>query len=100
MREEAQRSEPVIEGHNHRALRGEVLAVVPREAARAAGKAASIDPHHHRTTIACALRTRPDVQVQAVLTACRLAWRLLGAGRAGCRAGRAAPASGGCRSPG
>src|SRR5688500_9955050 len=83
MREEAERSETVVERHDHRALRREVLAVIPGQTARAAGEAAAVDPHHHGTAIVRAVRAGPDVEIEAVLGARRLAWRRGGSLRRG-----------------
>jgi len=48
MREEAERPESIVEGDDHGTFGGEVLAVIPRKAARPSGETAAIDPHHDR----------------------------------------------------
>ncbi len=88
MREEAERSEAVVQGHDHRSLRREILTVVPRLTAGSAGEAAAVNPHHDRTTIGGALRAGPDIEIQAVFTACGLARRLRHRGLSWCRRGR------------
>src|SRR4029453_11059220 len=91
MREEPERTEPVVEGDDHGTFGREVLAVIPGETARAAGEASAVDPHHHRTLVVRASRARPDVGVEAILTARRFARGSSGGGRRLAR-GRSAPA--------
>src|SRR5215468_11749586 len=79
MREETERAETIVEGHDHRPLRRQVLAVIPRHAARTTGETATVNPDHHRTTVIGVLGTCPDVRVEAVFTAGGLARR--GGGR-------------------
>src|SRR5262245_34390760 len=73
MREESERAEPVIEGDDDGTFGREVLAVIPGETAGAAGEASAIDPHHHRTLVVGAGRTRPNVGVKAIFAARRFA---------------------------
>src|SRR5262245_53904942 len=92
MREESERAEPVIEGDDDGTFGGEVLAVIPGETARAAGEASTIDPHHHRTFVVGAGRTRPNVGVKAIFAARRFArgrsgGRRLARGRSAARIG-------------
>ena len=65
MCQEAQRPEPVVEGHHHDAICCEFGAVVVQRAVF--GKATPVDPHEHRPPGAATQRRRGDVQVQAVL---------------------------------
>ena len=44
--EVAERAQPVVDGHHHHAVAGEVLAVI--DPARAGPVAAAVDPDHHR----------------------------------------------------
>src|SRR5215204_3252827 len=78
VREEPERAEPVVEGDDDRALRGEILAVVPLQAAGAAGEPAAVDPQHHRTPIALTIGAGPDVEREAVLAGRWLPRRLCG----------------------
>src|SRR6187402_139942 len=72
MREEAQRPEAVIHRDDDRSLGRQVLTVIPGETARSASEAATVDPHHHGTTIVRVARARPDVEIQTVFGARRL----------------------------
>src|SRR5438876_271643 len=80
MREEAERPETIVDSDDDRTFGGEVLAVIPREAARAAGETAAVDPQHHRPLVVRRVRAGPDVQIEAVFAACRLAAKTATAG--------------------
>src|SRR5205809_7842876 len=78
MREEPERPEAIVEGDDHRTFGGEVLAVIPGQAARPSSETAAIDPHHDRPLVVRRAGAGPDVGVQTVLAACRLARRRRG----------------------
>src|SRR6185436_18939456 len=71
VREEPERAEAVVDRDDDRTLGGEVLAVVPGEAAGAAGEAAAVDPQHHGPLVV-RIRAGPDIQIEAVFAASRL----------------------------
>src|SRR3954466_11333460 len=97
MREETERSEAVVDGDDDRSLRGKVLAVIPGNAAGSAGEAAAVDPHHDGPLVVRRTGAGPDVEIETILAACRLArGRSSGRGRrAGCGATRTATAAAG-----
>src|SRR5262249_52983431 len=72
VREETERSEAIVEGHDNGSFCSQVFAVIPGEAAGAAGKAAPVNPDHNRTTIVGIIGARPDVRIETVLAASRL----------------------------
>jgi len=60
--------EPVIDRHDHDVVAcGQIGAVINRKAARAGGKAAAMQPEHHRAFVSGAEARGPDVQVQTIL---------------------------------
>src|SRR5262245_32157540 len=93
MCEEAKRAEAIVEGDDHRALGRQVLAVVPRKAAGAAGEAAAVDPDHHGTTVIDVVGARPNVCIETVFAAGRLTRRSSLWRRSRCRSGRASAAT-------
>ncbi len=67
MGQEAQGTQAVVHGDDHRALLGEIIAVVGDGGAAALGVGAAVDPHHHRPLFTGLLGPGPDVQIEAVL---------------------------------
>ena len=68
MGEEAQRIEPMIDGDDDNAARGETRAVVARLGAGADDEAAAMNPDHHRQARAVAWSgRRPNVEMKAIL---------------------------------
>src|SRR5262249_49145948 len=85
------RAETIVKRHDHRALRSQVLTVVPGHTAGTAGETAAIDPDHHRTAIIGVFGAGPHVRVQAIFATGRFSRRSRGCGS--WSSGRAAPAS-------
>src|SRR5205823_6046275 len=80
MREETKHAEAIVEGHNYGPLSRQVLTVVPGKAAGTAGETTAIDPDHHGTAVIGVIGAAPDISVEAVFTAGRLAWQSCGGG--------------------
>src|SRR2546423_13948624 len=96
MREETKRAEPIVESHDHGTLGRQVLTIVPGEAAGTAGETAAVDPDHHGTAVIGVVGACPDVGVEAVFTAGRLARSCCSSGsrrRTRSRRGRPTPAA-------
>ncbi len=64
--QEAQRTQPVVDGHHHHALGSQVLSAVDGHRARTGLEAAPVDPHHDREPLVGRLRRRPHVEVETV----------------------------------
>ena len=68
MGEKAQRIEPMVEGHDEDAARGEMRAVIARLGAGADDKPAAVNPDHRRQPRAIVRGgRRPDVEIEAIL---------------------------------
>src|SRR5262245_5314166 len=86
MREETERAEPIVEGHDHGSFGREIFAVIPGETAGAPGEAAAIDPDHDRTAVIGVTGARPHVCIETIFAARRLTRRNSLRGR-GCLGG-------------
>jgi hypothetical protein len=92
MREEAEDSQAVVDGHQHHAFPGERFAVGAGCRARATGVAAGMEPHHHGTLVIGGSSGRPDVEVETIF-AHRLSAAPCGSGTLAATFRRAAPAA-------
>ena len=66
MRQEAERAEPVVRGHDDDAFLRESRPVVRRRRSRSARPCAAVDPDHHRPPVVLCLRGRPHIQIETV----------------------------------
>src|SRR5579872_5528555 len=67
MRQKAEQPDTIIEGDDHHALSGELLALIGRVIAAAALKAAAMNPDQHRQPRAGRGVGRPHIQIEAIL---------------------------------
>ena len=58
----------VIDGHQNYSLTGEMFAVKVRGMTIAGHESATVYPENDRKLLICALRRRPHIQIQAILT--------------------------------
>src|SRR5207244_4114186 len=70
---EAEHTQPVIKGDDHRAFFGQRLAIVHRLRAGAGVVTAAINPHHDGPLLAARFSAGPDIEVQAILIGLRTA---------------------------
>lgn len=65
MGKKAEMTEAVVDCHDNHAARGQRFTVIGRQATRAHGKPAAVQPHHNRKRPAT-VNGRPNVQIEAI----------------------------------
>ncbi len=73
VREESEDAQPVVHGDDYYALVREMLPILPCFRGAASGKAAAVDPHHHRQLGVLVLRGGPHIQREAIFADARIA---------------------------